>query len=152
MEKENLSPHEIDTILNTQSGMLGVSEKTSDNREIEEASNNGIERAVLIEDMFCHQLVKYIGGYAAAMGGIDALVFTGGIGENNPHYRKRVAEKLAFMGAEINDELNSKRGIEADISKDPLNTKLHVMVVPTNEELLIARDTLEIITKTSLVK
>ena len=76
--------------------MLGISEDTSDNRTIENRAKNGDKRAQLIESMFCHQLTKYIGGFAAAMGGLDAVVFTGGIGENNPHYRTRVAEKLAF--------------------------------------------------------
>ena len=146
MEKEHMTPKEVDEMMNKKSGILGVSQKTSDNRDIEAGAKAGDKRCQLIENMIVHQLVKLIGGYAAAMGGVDAVVFTGGIGENNPHYRSRVANKLKFIGAEINEELNAKRGIEADLSADPQNTKLHIMVIPTNEELMIARDTLEIVT------
>jgi acetate kinase len=92
--------------------------------------------------MLVHQLVKYIGSYAAEMNGVDAVVFTGGIGENNASYRSRCAEKFAFLGAAIDEEKNSKRGIEIDISKD--DAKLRFLVIPTNEELMIARDTLEL--------
>lgn len=145
MEKENMTPKEVDEMMNKKSGILGVSQKTSDNRDIENGAKAGDKRCQLIENMIVHQLVKLIGGYAAAMGGVDAVVFAGGIGENNPHYRSRVAKKLAFLGAEIDEELNLKRGIEADLSKDPKNTKLHIMVIPTNEELMIARDTFEIV-------
>jgi acetate kinase len=98
--------------------------------------------------MLCHQLVKYIGGFAAAMGGLDAVVFTGGIGENNPQYRTRVAEKLGFIGVEIDEELNAKAkrtSVEYDISKP--DAKVRVLVIPTNEELMIARDTLELCSK-----
>ncbi|MBQ5816589.1 MAG: acetate kinase, partial [Oscillospiraceae bacterium] len=91
MEKENMSPKDIDTMINKKSGILGVSQVTSDNRDIEEGARNGNKRYQLIENMLCHQLTKYIGGFAAAMGGIDAVVFTGGIGENNPQYRTKVA-------------------------------------------------------------
>lgn len=146
MQKEGLDAKDIDRIMNKESGMLGVTGGiTSDNRDIEQGAKDGNKRYQLIESMFCHQLVKLIGGYAAAMGGVDAVVFTGGIGENNPHYRARIAEKLAFMGAEIDEEKNNTRGVEVDFSKDPEHTKLHMMVVPTNEELMIARDTMEIV-------
>ena len=93
--------------------------------------------------MLCHQLTKYIGGFAAAMGGVDAIVFTGGIGENNPHYRSRVAEKIKFLGTEIDEEKNSIRGEEVEISVP--GSKVKMFVIPTNEELVIARDTLEIV-------
>lgn len=142
MEKENLTPKEIDNILNKKSGILGLSQKTSDNRDIEQAAKNGDKRAQLIESIICHQLVKYIGGFAAAMGGIDAIAFAGGIGENNPHYRARVAEKLAFLGVKIDDEKNALRGKEIDISTD--DAKVRMFVIPTDEELTIARDTLEL--------
>ena len=144
MEKENLTAKEIDTIMNKKSGILGVSQKTSDNRDIEQAAKDGDKRAQLIESMICHQLVKLIGGYAAAMGGIDAVVFAGGIGENNPHYRTRIAEKLKFMGAEIDEEKNALRGKEIDLSVD--GASLRILVIPTDEELMIARDTLELVT------
>ncbi len=147
MQKENMTPAQVDEMMNKKSGILGVSQKTSDNRDIENGAKAGDKRCQLIESMLVHQLVKLIGGYAAAMGGVDAVVFAGGIGENNPHYRSRVAKKLAFLGAEIDEELNMKRGIEADLSKDPEHTKLHIMVIPTNEELMIARDTVELVTK-----
>ena len=146
MEKENMSPKDIDTMINKKSGILGVSQVTSDNRDIEEGARNGNERYKLIENMLCHQLTKYIGGFAAAMGGIDAVVFTGGIGENNPQYRAKVAEKLAFLGVKIDEELNQKAkrtSDENDISTP--DAKVKMLVIPTNEELTIARDTLELV-------
>ena len=143
MEKENLSPKEIDTILNKKSGILGVSQKTSDNRDIENGANNGDPRCILITNMLCHQLTKYVGGFAAAMGGVDAVVFTGGIGENNPAYRTYVAEKLAFMGVSIDEEKNHVRGQEIDFSTP--ESKVRFLVIPTNEELMIAKDTYELV-------
>lgn len=144
MKKENLTPDEMDTVMNKKSGMLGLC-GTSDNRTIESRTKEGDKRAKLIESMLCHQLTKYIGGYAAAMGGLDAIVFTGGIGENNPQYRDRVCDKLKFMGVEINYEINDKlkRGPEGEISTP--NSKVKVYVICTNEELMIARDTKEIV-------
>ena len=108
MKKEGLTPDQMDTVMNKKSGMLGLC-GTSDNRTIESRAKEGDKRAKLIESMLCHQLTKYIGGYAAAMGGLDAIVFTGGIGENNPQYRDRVCDKLKFMGVEINYEINAVR-------------------------------------------
>ncbi len=144
MKKEGLTPDQMDSIMNKKSGMLGVTQKTSDNRTIENDAKNGCERAKLVESMLCHQLTKYIGGFAAAMGGVDAVVFTGGIGENNPHYRSRVAEKLEFLGTAINEETNAKRGEELEISVP--GSKVKLFVIPTNEELMIAQDTYEIVT------
>ena len=146
MKKEGLDADGIDKVMNKQSGILGIFEKTSDNRAIEEAARNGDERAKLVESMICHQLTKYIGGFAAAMGGIDAIVFCGGIGENNPQYRTRVAEKLGFLGVKIDEELNAKAkrtSVEYDISAP--DAKVRVLVIPTNEELMIAKDTLELV-------
>lgn len=146
MKKENLTADEVDTIMNKKSGMLGITQKTSDNRDIEEAAKNGDKRAQLVEAMLVHQLTKYIGSYAAAMGGVDAITFAGGIGENNPHYRARVAKNLAFMGVKIDEELNDKaiRGAaEVDISTP--DSKVRVLVIPTNEELMIAKDTEELV-------
>ena len=149
MKKEGITAEQMDTIMNKKSGILGVTGGvTSDNRDIEEGARNGNERYQLVESMLCHQLTKYVGGYAAAMGGIDAVVFTGGIGENNPQYRTRVAEKLRFMGVEIDEELNAKAkrtSVEYDISTK--DAKVRVLVIPTNEELMIARDTLELCSK-----
>ena len=146
MEKENMSPKDIDTMINKKSGILGVSQVTSDNRDSEEGARNGNKRYQLIENMLCHQLTKYIGGFAAAMGGIDAVVFTGGIGENNPQYRTKVAEKLGFLGVKIDEEINQKAkrtSDENDISTP--DAKVKMLVIPTNEELMIARDTLELV-------
>ena len=114
---------------------------------VEEGAKAGNKRYQLIEKMLVHQITKYIGGYAAAMGGIDAVVFTGGIGENNPHYRARIAENLRFMGADIDEERNNKCKRkdceEMDLSTD--KATLRILCIPTNEELMIARDTLEIV-------
>lgn len=137
-----LTAQDIDTIMNKKSGMLGIA-GTSDNRTIEQRAKEGDARAQLVESMLCHQLTKYIGGFAAAMGGIDAVVFTGGIGENNPHYRTRVAAKLAFLGTAVDEEKNKLRGEEVDISTP--DSKLKLLVIPTNEELMIAKDTYELV-------
>ena len=149
MKKENLTADQVDAIMNKKSGILGVTGGvTSDNRDIEDGAKAGNERYQLIESMLCHQLTKYIGGFAAAMGGVDAIVFTGGIGENNPQYRARVAEKLAFLGVKIDEETNQKAkrtSDEYDISTS--DAKVRVLVIPTNEELMIARDTLQLVTK-----
>ena len=146
MKKENLTPDQIDTIMNKKSGILGLTGGvTSDNRDIEEGARNGNTRYQLIEAMLVHQLTKYIGGYAAAMGGVDAIVFAGGIGENNPHYRSRVADNLAFLGVKIDEALNEKAkrtSVEYDISAPDAAVKM--LVIPTNEELMIAKDTEEL--------
>ena len=143
MKKENLTPDQIDTIMNKKSGILGLTGGvTSDNRDIEEGARNGNKRYQLIESMLVHQLTKYIGGYAAAMGGVDAIVFAGGIGENNPHYRSRVADNLAFLGVRIDEAMNEKAkrtSVEYDISAPDACVKM--LVIPTNEELMIAKDT-----------
>jgi acetate kinase len=123
--------------------MLGVSQLTSDNKEIGDRAAQGDVRCQLVENMYSHQLVKYVGGYAAAMGGVDAIVFTGGIGENSPKYRKYVCDKLAFMGVKLDETQNGKRGEELEISTPDSTVKVYV--IPTNEELVIARDTLEIV-------
>ena len=134
---------EIDKMMNKKSGMLGVSGVTSDNVEISRLASEGNERCILIQNMYCHQLTKLVGGYIAAMGGTDAIVFTGGIGENNPIYRSYVCDKLAYMGVKIDEVKNNTRGIEDEISTPDSTVKVYV--IPTNEELVIARDTLEIV-------
>ena len=134
----------MDKLMNKQSGMLGLS-GTSDNRTIEQRAKDGDERAKLVESMLCHALIKYIGGFAAAMGGIDAVVFTGGIGENNPQYRTRVADAIGFLGTTMDEEKNHVRGEEIDISTP--DSKLKMFVIPTNEELMIAQDTYAIVNK-----
>ena len=142
MKAHNLTPDEVDTLMNKKSGMLGIA-GTSDNRTIENMAKEGNEKAKLVESMLCHQLTKYIGGFAAAMGGVDAVVFTGGIGENNPQYRTRIAESIKFLGTEIDEEKNHIRGEEVEISVP--GSKVRMFVIPTNEELVIARDTLAIV-------
>ena len=136
---------DIDKLLNKKSGMFGVSGVTSDNQEITKLAESGDKRCQLVIDMYCHQLVKLVGGYIASMGGADAIVFTGGIGENGPMYRTFVAEKLAFMGVKIDEEKNAIRGEEVLISTP--DSSIKVFVIPTNEELVIARDTLDIVSK-----
>jgi len=133
----------LNELLNKKSGVLGISGISSDFRDLDEAADRGDEKAELALEIFAYQVKKYIGAYAAAMGGIDALVFTAGIGENNHGIRKRVVTGLEFLGIEIDDEKNNQRGGERDISTD--NAKVRTLVIPTNEELAIARETLKLI-------
>ena len=134
---------DIDKMMNKKSGMLGVSQITSDNQEIGIRSSEGDARCQLVEKMYSYQLAKLVGSYIVAMGGVDAIVFTGGIGENTPKYRKYVVEQLGFMGVKLNETENGKRGEELEISAADSSVKVYV--IPTNEELVIARDTLEIV-------
>ncbi len=140
MEKHNLSASDIQRIINKESGVAGVSEISSDMREIEAAVNAGNERAILALDMYEQRIIKYVGAYAAEMGGVDIIVFTGGVGENQTGVRQNVCAPLAFMGVELDNELNAKiRGSETVISTEV--SKVKVVVIPTDEELMIARDT-----------
>ena len=126
--------------------MLGVSGISSDMREIESAVKAGDPMATLALDMYEQRIVKYIGAYAAEMGGVDIIVFTGGVGENQTGLRANVCKPLAFMGVEIDEELNARtRGTETVISVP--ESKVTVMVIPTDEELMIARDTKDIVSK-----
>lgn len=147
MEKENLDAKQLSDLLNKKSGMLGVSGVSSDNRDVESAAKDGNYRAQLAITMQRYQITKFVGQYTAALGGADAIIFTGGIGENGAELRKYVADHLAFMGVKINDDLNAKmiRGNEGLISTP--DSKVKVYVIPTNEELMIARDTKEIVEK-----
>jgi acetate kinase len=140
MEKHNLTAADIQRIINKESGVAGVSEISSDMREIEAADKAGDERAVLALGMYEQRIIKYIGAYAAEMGGVDIIVFTGGVGENQTGVRENVCAPLAFMGVELDNELNAKiRGTETVISTEA--SKVKVVVIPTDEELMIARDT-----------
>ncbi|MEL7646712.1 MAG: acetate kinase [Sedimentibacter sp.] len=139
MNKKNMTAEEVDNLMNKKSGVLGISGVSSDFRDIEGAADEGNERAQLALDKFAYTVKKYIGSYAAAMGGVDVLVFTAGLGENSASSRKQVCEGLEFLGVEIDDVKNNTRGKEAEISKD--GAKVKVFVIPTNEELMIARDT-----------
>lgn len=143
MEKEGLDTAEVNNYLNKKCGVLGISGVSNDFRSLEEAAEEGNERAQLALDIFAYRVRKYIGAYAAAMNGVDAIVFTAGIGENSPVVRKMVCDELSFLGVSIDDEKNSQRGQEIDVSTS--DAKVRVLVIPTNEELMIARDTKEIV-------
>lgn len=140
MKKHNLSVDELQKIINKESGVLGVSEISSDMREIEAAVKAGDEKAKLALEMYEQRITKYIGAYAAEMGGVDIIVFTGGVGENQTGLRANVCTPLAFMGVELDADINAEtRGTETVISTG--DSKVKVVVVPTDEELMIARDT-----------
>ena len=144
-EKENLTPADINRICNKESGVLGVSGVSNDNRDVVAAAEAGNHRAQLAIDMQRYQILKFVGSYVAAMNGVDAIAFTGGIGENDGELRRYVCENLAYLGVEIDNAKNAIRGEEVKISTD--NSKVDVYIIPTNEELAIARDTLAIISK-----
>ncbi|MBR1976069.1 MAG: acetate kinase [Phascolarctobacterium sp.] len=139
MEKENMDATQIDNFLNRRSGILGISGLSSDFRDLEAAANNGDERSQLAIDVFAYKVKKYIGGYVAAMGGVDAIVFTAGLGENSPFMREKICNGLEYLGTRIDPELNKIRGKAREISIKRARTK--IFVIPTNEELVIARDT-----------
>ena len=139
MENENLTAKEADAVMNKQSGVFGVSGISSDFRDLSAAANDGNERAKLALDMFTYSVKKLIGSYAAAMGGVDAIVFTAGIGENDAATRSAIMSGLEFMGIKIDAEQNKKRGEAIDISASDATVK--TFVIPTNEELMIALDT-----------
>ena len=145
MEKEGLNATGVSNLLNKKSGVLGVSGVSSDMRELEAAVAAGNPKAILAEKMYFYRIKKYIGAYAAALGGVDIILFTGGVGENQAHCRSEVCEGLEFMGVKIDLEKNKVRGEEAIISAD--DSKVTVAVIPTDEELMIASDTLAILNK-----
>lgn len=138
-KKENLSAEEAEDIMNKHSGMLGVSGVSSDGRDVEAAAKEGNERAVLTEKIFANRVASYIGSYYVQLGGLDAIVFTGGIGENDAKMRKRIIDRVKVLGADLDDAKNDgTRGVEKCLSPD--NGKVAVWLIPTNEELMIARD------------
>ena len=145
MEKEGLNATGVSNLLNKKSGVLGVSGVSSDMRELEAAVAAGNPKAILAEKMYFYRIKKYIGAYAAALGGVDIILFTGGVGENQANCRSEVCEGLEFMGVKIDLEKNKVRGEEAIISAD--DSKVTVAVIPTDEELMIASDTLAILNK-----
>ena len=141
MEKEHLTPREMDEILNKKSGLLGISGVSSDDRDVTKAAAEGNERAILAHDILTYQIAKFIGGYMVALGGCDSIVFTAGVGENQSHHRQVVCDYLSFLGLKIDPELNKQMvlGKEGKISTP--DSTIEVWVIPTNEELVIARDT-----------
>ena len=146
MGKHNMSVDDLQRVINKESGVAGVSEISSDMREIEAAVAAGNERAILALDMYEHRIIKYVGAYAAEMGGVDIIVFTGGVGENQTGVRENVCAPLAFMGVEIDKELNARtRGTETVISTAASRVK--VCVIPTDEALMIARATQDIVSR-----
>lgn len=143
MEKEGLDANGISNLLNKKSGVAGVSGVSSDMRDLEAAANDGNKRAILAQNMYFYRIKKYVGSYAAALGGVDIIVFTGGVGENQASCRAAVCEGLEFMGVKLDAEKNKVRGEEAVISSD--DSKVKVCVIPTDEELMIATDTLALV-------
>ena len=144
MEKEMIGSHAVSTLFNKHSGVLGISGISSDMRDIENAIAEGNERAKLALDMYEYRIRKYIGSYAAALGGADVIIFTGGVGENQTGSRMNVCAQLGYMGVEIDTEINAQsRGKEVLLSTP--NSKVKVVVIPTDEEYMIAKDSMEIL-------
>jgi acetate kinase len=143
MNNDGINIDEMLEILNKKSGLLGVSGVSSDMRDVDTAAESGNKNALVAQQILDMGIKKYIGAYAAVMGGVDVIVFTAGIGENGIELRERVMEDMSFLGAAIDKEKNKVKGKEADISAD--DSKVKVVVIPTNEELVIARDTLELV-------
>lgn len=145
MNKYGYTADEMLNVLNKKSGVLGISGVGSDFRDLEKAAKEGNERAQLALDKFAYEVRKYIGSYAAAMGGVDIITFTAGLGENGPDMRESICKGLEFLGVRVDHEKNQVRGKETDISAADSTVKVYV--IPTNEELMIARDTLALVTK-----
>ena len=145
MEHYGYDIHEMLTILNKKSGVLGISGVSSDFRDLDNAAAEGNERAQLALDKFAYEVKKFLGSYVAALGGVDGIAFTAGVGENSPEMRENIVKGLDYMGIEIDSEKNKVRGKETDITGT--NSKVKVFIVPTNEELMIARDTKELTAK-----
>ena len=143
-KKENMDIFQLTAMLNKKSGVFGVSDNvSSDFRDLENAANEGNDKAQLARDVFAYNVAKYVGAYAAAMNGVDAIAFTAGVGENDKNVRKAIVERLGFLGIELDEEANSKRGEDNIIST--ADSKVTVCVIPTNEELAIARETLALV-------
>ncbi|HLV10643.1 MAG TPA: acetate kinase [Halanaerobiales bacterium] len=143
MDKENLTMGEVDNIMNTESGLCGVSGVSSDSRDVEAAASSGNERAKTALEIFDYRVIKYVGAYIAAMGGVDSIVFTAGIGENQSRTRAGIIKNLAYLDIYLNEEANKLKSEEVEITTS--ESRVKVFVIPTNEELVIARDTAKII-------
>ncbi len=144
-EKEGMSPKDMDTLLNKKSGLLGISGISSDDRDVSAAADEGNPRAKLAQEMLEYEIKKFIGAYVAVLNGVDAIVFTAGIGENQPRHREKVCDELGYLGVKIDHELNNQyiHGLEGEISTP--DSKVKVYVLCTNEEIMIARDTKAIV-------
>ena len=143
MEKTGMTPKEMDTVLNKQSGLLGISGVSSDSRDIEEGIKNGNERCILAQEMYVKRIVEYIAKYYVLLGGCDAIVFTAGVGENSISTRKEILDKLAVLGIKVDEEANNVRGEERKITTD--DSTVPAYIIPTNEELMIAKDTYSLV-------
>lgn len=143
MKKENMTPDQMTEMLNKKSGFLGLSGASSDCRDMLEMAKNGNERAGIVLKKLVNDVAKLVGGYVAEMNGVDLIVFTAGIGENNPKVRRWICDKFGYLGVRIDDEVNEKSGEEMIISTP--DSKVIVALIPTNEELVIARDTMHIV-------
>jgi acetate kinase len=143
MKRTGMSVDEMDTLMNKKSGILGVSGVSSDFRDVEEAANSGNDRAKLALNMYYHKVKSFIGAYVAVLNGADAIIFTAGLGENSATSRSAICKGLSYFGIKIDEEKNKKRGEALEISTP--DSKIKVLVIPTNEELMIARDTKEIV-------
>ena len=139
---QHKSIDEVNTLLNKQSGMLGLC-GFSDNRDVETAIARGDENAIVANDVYIHSILRFIGSYIAVLGGVDAIVFTAGVGENSANLRKALCQRLSYLGIELDEEANNKRGETIEISKS--GSKVRVFVIPTDEELVIAQDTVRLI-------
>lgn len=139
---QHKSIDEVNNLLNKESGMLGLC-GYSDNRDVEAAIAKGDEKAIVANDVYIHSILRFIGSYIAVLGGVDAIVFTAGVGENSPALRKALCQRLSYLGIELDEEANNKRGETIEISKP--GSKVHVYVIPTDEELVIAQDTVRLI-------
>jgi acetate kinase len=145
MERTGMDAEELQKVINKQSGVYGVSGISNDMRDIEAGIEAGNERAKLAMDMYEYHIIKYIGSYTAALNGVDVIVFTGGVGENQTGTREKICRQLSYLGVTFNAEANKVRGEEIEISgKD---SKVRVVVIPTDEEMMIAQDTAEIVSK-----
>ena len=143
MEKTGMSPKEMDTVLNKQSGLLGISGVSSDSRDIENGINEGNERCKLAQDMYVKRIVEYIAKYYVLLEGCDAIVFTAGVGENSINTRKAVLDKLRVLGIKVDEDANNVRGVETKITTD--DSSIPAFIIPTNEELMIAKDTYSLV-------
>lgn len=143
MEKTGMSPKEMDTVLNKQSGLLGISGVSSDSRDIENGIKDGNERCILAQDMYVKRIVEYIAKYYVLLEGCDAIVFTAGVGENSISTRKQILDKLKVFGIKVDEEANNVRGVETKITTD--DSKIPAFIIPTNEELMIAKDTYSLV-------
>lgn len=151
-EKEGMHAHDIDVMCNKESGLLGISGTSNDSRVVNEEAAAGVERSKLAIEMQHYQIIKFIGSYAAAMNGVDAIVFTAGIGENDPLLRQRVLESLTYLGVELDYEANSVEHCKENTMISTKDSKVKCFIIPTNEELVIARDTVEIVAKSGKIR